>query len=160
MQEATITDRDRAMAQRCVECPVCNRARRKQRGLAFLFVKKIETSVCPFCQAYERVYGRKAHEAADRPAGSVIPIRGSLGSAARTRRWWFLAAIIITLMLLVPAALRPWYLRWGTTATELQRQYPGDELVFASANQATRTITIQAPPAQAWAWIVLKFGTR
>jgi hypothetical protein len=25
-------------------------------------VKKIESKICPFCRAYERVYGRKAHE--------------------------------------------------------------------------------------------------
>jgi hypothetical protein len=62
MNETVITDRDRAMAQHCVECPVCTRARRKQRGMAFWFLKKIEGSVCPFCQAYEKVYGRKPHE--------------------------------------------------------------------------------------------------
>jgi len=63
MSATEITDRDRAMAQRCVECPVCNRARRQQRGLAFWLVKHVEGSVCPFCQAYEKVYGRKSHEA-------------------------------------------------------------------------------------------------
>jgi len=41
---------------------VCNRARRKQRGVAFWFVKQLEGSVCPFCKAYEKVHGRKAHE--------------------------------------------------------------------------------------------------
>ncbi len=64
MKGETITDRDRAMAQRCVDCPVCKHARWKQRGLAFNFVKRIENRVCPFCQAYEKVYGRKAHEPA------------------------------------------------------------------------------------------------
>jgi len=63
MRERAITDRDRALARRCLECPVCKRARRKQRGFAFWFVKKIEGSLCPQCKAYERVYGRKAHEA-------------------------------------------------------------------------------------------------
>jgi uncharacterized protein CbrC (UPF0167 family) len=61
----TITDRDRAMAQRCIECPVCTGARKKQKGLAFWFVRRVEGSLCPYCKAYERVYGRKAHE----PAG-------------------------------------------------------------------------------------------
>ncbi len=58
-----ITDKDREMAKKCAQCPVCRRARKKQRGLAFLFVKKIEEDHCPYCQAYEKVYGRKAHEA-------------------------------------------------------------------------------------------------
>jgi hypothetical protein len=63
MEPAMITEKDREMAQKCVECPVCSRARHKQRGLAFWFVKSIESGLCPYCQAYERVYGRKAHEA-------------------------------------------------------------------------------------------------
>jgi uncharacterized protein CbrC (UPF0167 family) len=62
VKEKEITDRDRARAQRCVECPVCTRARRKQRGWAFWLVKKVESRLCPFCRAYEKVYGRKSHE--------------------------------------------------------------------------------------------------
>lgn len=50
------------MAQKCLQCPVCGHARETQRGLAFWFVKPIEGGLCPYCQAYERVYGRKAHE--------------------------------------------------------------------------------------------------
>lgn len=62
MNDGTITDKDRAKAQKCMECFACKRARKKQKGLAFLFVKLIEGSICPYCKAYERVYGRKAHE--------------------------------------------------------------------------------------------------
>ena len=62
MRNQEITERDRSMAKKCVECTVCVRARKNQRGFAFWFVKKIEGSVCPFCKAYEKVYGRKAHE--------------------------------------------------------------------------------------------------
>jgi uncharacterized protein CbrC (UPF0167 family) len=51
------------MAQRCVECPVCTKARKQQRGFAYWFVKNIENGICPYCAAYERVYGKKAHEA-------------------------------------------------------------------------------------------------
>jgi hypothetical protein len=57
-----ITERDRLNAQKCIECPMCDRARRKQRGLAFLFVKFLEKGICPYCKAYEKVYGKKAHE--------------------------------------------------------------------------------------------------
>ena len=57
-----ITEKDRQMAQKCVECPVCERARAKQKGMAFWFVKGIEGGLCPYCKAYEKVYGRKAHE--------------------------------------------------------------------------------------------------
>jgi uncharacterized protein CbrC (UPF0167 family) len=56
------TPLDRVLAQVCVHCPGCRRARKKQTGAAFWLVSKVEGGVCPFCRAYERVYGRKAHE--------------------------------------------------------------------------------------------------
>jgi transposase-like protein len=52
----------KALAKFCLHCPVCRRARRRQRGVAFWLVKRIEAKSCPFCRAYERVRGRKAHE--------------------------------------------------------------------------------------------------
>jgi len=60
---ATISEKDKRMARSCLECPVCSRARKKQRGIAYWFVKHIENGICPNCAAYERVYGKKAHEA-------------------------------------------------------------------------------------------------
>ena len=57
-----ITDRDRKLAKGCVNCPVCKHSRKKQRGILFWFVKTIEDGLCPQCVAYEKVYGRKAHE--------------------------------------------------------------------------------------------------
>jgi len=57
-----ITDRDRRMAQQCMDCFVCRHAREKQRGFAFWLVKSVEGGICPYCRAYEKVYGRKAHE--------------------------------------------------------------------------------------------------
>ena len=71
MNDADITDRDCALAQLCVECPVCTRARRNQAGVAFWFVKQVEGNVCPFCQAYEKVYGRKSHEPVDLKKGAA-----------------------------------------------------------------------------------------
>jgi len=62
MKQKIVTDKDRAMAQRCVECPGCTRAREKQRGFFFWLVKVMEGGICPYCKAYEKVYGRKAHE--------------------------------------------------------------------------------------------------
>jgi hypothetical protein len=61
MSGPMITERTRALAQHCVDCVVCRRARRKQAGLAFRVVKTFE-GLCPFCRAYEKVYGRKPHE--------------------------------------------------------------------------------------------------
>jgi len=62
MNDKTITEKDRKKAQGCLDCPVCKRARKKQKGLAYLFVKLLERGLCPNCKAYEKVYGRKAHE--------------------------------------------------------------------------------------------------
>lgn len=57
-----VSDTDRKMAKFCLTCPVCKHARKQQKGLAFQFVQKIEGNLCPFCKAYERVYGKKAHQ--------------------------------------------------------------------------------------------------
>ena len=62
MPQPEITELDRKLAQQCLHCPVCSHARKKQKGLLFWFVKRLEGSVCPACKAYEKVYGRKAHE--------------------------------------------------------------------------------------------------
>jgi hypothetical protein len=62
MNNETITNKDREKAQKCLDCTLCDYARKKQKGIAFWFVKAIEGSLCPYCKAYEKVYGRKAHE--------------------------------------------------------------------------------------------------
>lgn len=59
---ANITPQDIEMAQKCVECKLCDKARINQKGLAYWFVKHIEGGLCPYCKAYEKVYGKKAHE--------------------------------------------------------------------------------------------------
>ena len=60
--EAEITDKDRKLAKMCLTCPVCKRARKKQKGILYWLVKHLEGGICPACKAYEKVYGRKAHE--------------------------------------------------------------------------------------------------
>ncbi len=55
-------EKDRMMAQRCLQCTACRHARKKQRGLIFWIVKKVERKVCPYCEAYHRIFGRFAHE--------------------------------------------------------------------------------------------------
>ena len=59
---ATVTERDHKLAALCEVCTVCKRARKKQRGLAYWFVRLLEGGICPACAAYERIHGRKAHE--------------------------------------------------------------------------------------------------
>ncbi len=68
MEKKAISEKDLKLAEMCRNCKVCSHARRKQKGIAYWFVKHIESGVCPACAAYERVYGRKAHET--EPEGS------------------------------------------------------------------------------------------
>lgn len=47
----------------------------------------------------------------------------------------------------------PWQSRWGATDEEAAGPLPGDELVAEPAAQATRAITIDAPPEDVWPWV-------
>ena len=67
---------DKALANVCLNCPVCRRARQHQRGAAFWLVRKVEGRVCPFCRAYERVSCLKAHER--RAPTPAPPSRGTI----------------------------------------------------------------------------------
>jgi len=50
--------------------------------------------------------------------------------------------------------LRPWHQHWGMTPDELGRTWPGDELVPNATSDATHAVTINAPAAKIWPWIV------
>jgi hypothetical protein len=49
---------------------------------------------------------------------------------------------------------RRWHLRWGTTNAEVAASMPGDELVAYPSFEATRAITINAPPEDVWPWLI------
>jgi hypothetical protein len=49
---------------------------------------------------------------------------------------------------------RHWHMRWGATDEEVRGLMPGDELVPDAPFNATRAITIDAPPERVWPWIV------
>ena len=50
--------------------------------------------------------------------------------------------------------IRPWHLRWGATDEELDAPLIGDELVPRPKLKATHAITINAPAADVWPWLV------
>lgn len=50
--------------------------------------------------------------------------------------------------------VRPWILHWGATSAEIKEQLPGDDLVNSAHYIATHAITIKAPVAQVWPWLV------
>ena len=63
-----------------------------------------------------------------------------------------------TLMLLLGAlyvvVARPWISHWGATDQEHQATWPGDQLVAQPSFVWTNAITIQAPAAQVWPWLL------
>jgi hypothetical protein len=43
---------------------------------------------------------------------------------------------------------------WGSTGDERRRSFPGDDIVEALTWTTTHAITIDAPPAEVWPWLV------
>jgi len=61
--------------------------------------------------------------------------------------------------LVAVAVSYPWLFRrpcltWGATPEEAARELPGDDLLASPDIIATRAITIDAPPAAVWPWLV------
>lgn len=52
------------MAKFCSDsCPICTRARKKEKGVFYNFVKlKLYRKTCPFCRSYEKVYAKPAYK--------------------------------------------------------------------------------------------------
>ncbi len=72
----------------------------------------------------------------------------------RLHRNLFIATGVLAGLVIANEALRPWYLNWGATKAEINRVWPGDELIIPNANRCTRAITINAPVEQVWPWII------
>ena len=73
--------------------------------------------------------------------------RGTLGGATAL-------AVLIGLAALYILIARPYHLRWGATDAEVAMAMPGDALIAAEAVTSTRAVTIHAPAATVWAWLV------
>lgn len=66
--------------------------------------------------------------------------------------WLIPAATAITIIYL--KWIRAWQLHWGATEEELARAIPGDEDVPMPSFDATRGVTVHAPPEAIYPWIV------
>jgi hypothetical protein len=65
------------------------------------------------------------------------------------------AMILAVLVVLVYAVVvRPWHMHWGATLEERTRELPGDRYIATSATVSTRALTIAAPSAVVWSWLV------
>jgi hypothetical protein len=69
------------------------------------------------------------------------------------RTAWFGGGLALAAAVYAPA-LRRWYLTWGATAEEVATPLPGDDLLPEPDMISTRAITIDAPPARVWPWLV------
>ena len=56
--------------------------------------------------------------------------------------------------------IRPWHLRWGATDEEVQGHLIGDELEASPKLRATHAITVNAPAADVWPWLLQMGQTR
>jgi hypothetical protein len=74
------------------------------------------------------------------------------------RLMFFLVSLVVsvTLSLVVTwfAYLRPLRERWGVVPDETGSALPGDDLVADATLIETRGITVNAPPAEVWPWLV------
>ena len=62
-----------------------------------------------------------------------------------------LAGVIIASYIFL---IRPWHMRWGATAEEIAMTFPGDRFIAPNWDISTRVITIHAPAATVWQWLV------
>jgi hypothetical protein len=75
-------------------------------------------------------------------------------STKRPSLWTAGLAALLSLGLAYWFGLRRWHIRWGATDAELSGPLPGDEIVQRPRNCSTRALSIAAPIAAVWPWIV------
>src|ERR1051325_3730952 len=69
--------------------------------------------------------------------------------------WLILLSALLAMALAYWFLVRPWHLRWGATDDELHQLLPGDALAPLDPQlNATHAITINAPAADVWPWLV------
>ncbi|HEX9085539.1 MAG TPA: hypothetical protein VF836_12445, partial [Gemmatimonadaceae bacterium] len=78
--------------------------------------------------------------------------------AGVARRIRHLCGVVIAWLILIYIALviaiRPWSIQWGTTAAERAMALPGDRLVPVAHYHIDHGITINAPTAAVWPWLI------
>lgn len=62
--------------------------------------------------------------------------------------------VIAVLVGFVATLNRPWLEQWGSTAAERSELLAGDDIVAAPSAVYTRSISIAAPPAEIWPWLL------
>lgn len=83
----------------------------------------------------------------------TVHVGGARPSTRQLAREVADVAVALPLFIAAPFARR-WHQRWGATEDELDAAMPGDGLVPGCQYRCTRAITIDAPPAAVWPWLV------
>lgn len=65
-----------------------------------------------------------------------------------------IGAVQVALALLTAPLSRRWYNRWGATDEEVRRPLPGDDIIANPKMGYIHAVTIRAPAAQIWPWLV------
>jgi hypothetical protein len=66
----------------------------------------------------------------------------------------FVILAVLALAVVYVFFVRPWHLTRGATIDEVQRSLPGDELVPDPKFVWNQAVTIHAPAAEVWPWVV------
>ena len=83
-------------------------------------------------------------------ASTAAPTRPTRAQLVREVR-----AVAADLPLLLTAPLyRGWHCRWGATPAELASSLPGDDMIPHAQYRCTRSVTVDAPAAAVWPWLV------
>ena len=72
----------------------------------------------------------------------------------RTKRLQSATLRLLAFIPLYAGIVRPWFMHWGAIATEQQMALAGDSFIPANTVVSTRAITIHAPAARVWSWLV------
>jgi hypothetical protein len=76
---------------------------------------------------------------------------GGAGSLLRPRS---VALVLVAVWAVFLGVLHPWLMNWGATIEERRMALPGDDPATDPSASFTRAITIEAPPATVWPWLV------
>ena len=87
-----------------------------------------------------------------------VAVSDAVGAAGLGHAWlrrvaWGVGGTALVYAAVV-VAVRPLYVRWGTTAVERSAPLPGDELVRDARYRVDHGITIKAPADSVWPWLV------
>jgi hypothetical protein len=91
----------------------------------------------------------------DTPGGETVePLKGGFSMPERRIGKGILDALSGLPLFATGPLYRRWHQRWGSTDDEVRGSMPGDQIVHVASFNATRAITIDAPPDAVWPWIV------